>query len=202
MRDPSPFSPQRTLRTKKPYLPARCGPKVLLLLGFFLSIALDASGETYLTQEQALRLVLPDRCQQPRHDPKPISAELHALLRANGVDRPEMSEAHFFVCDPSDSQPRRAALIDSEIGKHLPMTYIVGFTTTGAVSRVELMVFRETYGSQVRAPEFMQQFTDAHSPAALEIGQGIHHVTGATLSSRGITRGVRRALMLWRSFYG
>jgi len=175
---------------------------VLLLLSSFLIAISNALGETYLTQEQALGLVLPERCRQPRHDPKAISAEIHARLEAEGADRKDMAEAHFFVCEAGDEQPQRVALIDSEIGKHLPMTYIVGFTPAGTVSRVELMVFRETYGSQVRAPEFMNQFTNAHSPATLEIGGGIQHVTGATLSSRGITRGVRRALILWKFFYG
>ena len=180
-----------------------------VIAGFFVAFALsvgnglpvDVAAQTFLTQDQALTLVFPPEC-KAEHDPRTLSAQHHDLLRAQSADRDDMEKAHFFICRNQAGEPRHFALIDSEIGKHLPMTYIVGITPTGAVSRVELMVFRETYGSQVRQRSFMQQFTDARGADTLQVGETIQHVTGATLSSRGIARGVRRALLLWKHFYG
>ena len=64
----------------------------------------------------------------------------------------------------------------------------------GAVLGVEIMDYRETYGYEVRDAKWRQQFTGKTAAAPLKLDADIKNISGATLSSRHITDGVKRLL--------
>ncbi len=165
-----------------------------------LSATSVADAEVYLTKDQALRSVLGIACEQ-RYDPQVISPDLRSDLIARGIWGEGRESAHFFLCS-SSGVISGYALIDSEVGKHLPITYIVGISATGSVTKVELMVFREIRGWEVRESRFMAQFAEKKASDRLVIGETISNVSGATLSAQAIAKGVRRALLMWQYFYG
>lgn len=88
------------------------------------------------------------------------------------------------------------ALLDEEMGQHLPISYAVKFSPRGAVERHEVMVYRERYGDEVRDPRFSQQFTGKTAADSLRPGEDVIAVSGATISSRAMALGVRRGLVL------
>src|SRR5947207_2412224 len=49
-------------------------------------------------------------------------------------------------------------ILDRVLGKHEMITYAVAMTPDGAVKRVEILEYRETYGGEVRNPAWRQQF--------------------------------------------
>lgn len=138
---------------------------------------------------------------QVQYEPKPLSSELIEKLDKLSLLGETQKEAHFFTCR-KNAQISAYALIDSEVGKHLPITYIVGITNAGQVSRVEIMVFREEIGWEVRERGFLQQFENKQVSDKLKLGDTIRNISGATISSRSLTKGVKRALFLWQNFYG
>lgn len=173
---------------------------ILLFLIIALASLESASAEVYLTKDQALDLVLGRDCQ--RHaDPRAISEELKEELVEQRLWGEDSETAFFFVCTRNDVVASYA-LIDNEIGKHLPITYIVGISPDGKVTKVEVMVFREVRGWEVREKKFVEQFKDKSSTDELRVGRQIANISGATLSSIALTKGVRRALHLWKHFYG
>lgn len=87
-------------------------------------------------------------------------------------------------------------VVDEVIGKHEFITYAVGLTKEGAVRGVEIMDYRESYGGQVRDPKWRAQFFGKTKAAPLELDRDIKNISGATLSSRHISDGVRRVLAL------
>lgn len=167
---------------------------------FLLLLPAIARAEVYLTKEQALNLILGEDVEQV-YQPKIISEELKAELRKQGVFREDLTQAHFFI-GQKDGKTLGYALIDNEVGKHLPITYIVGINPAGSVTRVEMMVFREVRGWEARERRFMRQFEGKKQDDDIDIGSGLINVTGATLSSSAISRGVSRALIIWKYFYG
>lgn len=169
-------------------------------MAVFLAFAAPARAEVYLTKEQALALVLGADCEQS-YEPRPIDSALNGQLEERGLLGERKDQSHFFVAK-RNGQIAGYALIDSEVGKHLPITYIIGFTPTGQVSRVEMMVFREVRGWEARERRFMAQFEGKGATDRLQVGAGLKNVTGATLSSRAIAKGVQRGLFLWQHFYG
>ena len=84
--------------------------------------------------------------------------------------------------------------IDQVLGKHEFITYAVGIDATGKVAGIEILEYRESYGSQVRKPEWRDQFKGKTLKSPLKLDSDIKNLSGATLSSAHITAGVRRIL--------
>jgi Na+-translocating ferredoxin:NAD+ oxidoreductase RnfG subunit len=89
-------------------------------------------------------------------------------------------------------------IVDRVLGKHEMITYAVALTPDGAVKRIEILEYRETYGGEVRNERWRQQFVGKRFGAPLKLGADIKNISGATLSSRHISDGVRRLLVTWQ----
>ncbi len=88
------------------------------------------------------------------------------------------------------------ALIDEALGQYMPITYAVKFSPKGEVERMEIMAYLEKYGSEVRDDRFRRQFVGKTVTDPLILGNDVVVVSGASISSRSLTTGVRRALFL------
>jgi Na+-translocating ferredoxin:NAD+ oxidoreductase subunit G len=88
------------------------------------------------------------------------------------------------------------AVIDDELGLHQPITFATRLSSRGVVDRVEIMVYREPRGDEVRDPRFRKQFEGKTAADPLRIDRDIDAVSGATISSASLATGVRRAAIL------
>lgn len=88
------------------------------------------------------------------------------------------------------------AIIDDERGQHQPITFAVLIGPDGAMQRLEVMVYREAYGDEVREPRFRSQFKGKTASDPVKHGQDIVAVAGATISSKAMAAGARRALIV------
>lgn len=88
------------------------------------------------------------------------------------------------------------AVVDEEKGQHEPITFGVKLDARGAVERLEIMVYREGYGSEVREQRFRDQYQGKRSSDRIRTGEDIVAVSGATISSKALSVGVRRAVAL------
>lgn len=91
---------------------------------------------------------------------------------------------------------RGIALIDEEIGQHMPITFGVLVGTDGAAERIEVLVYREAYGDEVRGHRFTRQLEGKRSTDRLRVGDDIDAISGATISAHSLVRGVKRCLVL------
>jgi Na+-translocating ferredoxin:NAD+ oxidoreductase RnfG subunit len=89
-------------------------------------------------------------------------------------------------------------ILDQVLGKHDSITYAVALSPDGVVKRIEILEYRETYGGEVRNAAWRQQFVGKHFGSQLKLGADIKNISGATLSSRHITDGVRRLLIMYQ----
>lgn len=85
-------------------------------------------------------------------------------------------------------------IVDEVIGKHETITYAVGLNADGSVKQIEIMEYRESYGYQVRNPEWRKQFVGKSAAAPLKLDEDIRNISGATLSCRHVTDGIKRVL--------
>lgn len=85
-------------------------------------------------------------------------------------------------------------LVDEVIGKHEFIPIAVAIDRSGAVRGIEILEYRESYGDGVRDAGWRAQFTGKRHGAALSLGGDIRNISGATLSSRHVTDGVKRLL--------
>ena len=87
-----------------------------------------------------------------------------------------------------------AMFVDKVLGKHEFITYAVGLTASGQVKGIEIMDYRETYGGQIRDASWRDHFVGKSAADAVKLETDIPNISGATLSSRHVTDGVRRLL--------
>jgi len=85
-------------------------------------------------------------------------------------------------------------IVDEVIGKHELITYAIGLELDGRVRQIEVMDYRESYGYEIRNPNWRRQFAGKRHADAIALEGDIRNITGATLSCRHVTEGVRRVL--------
>src|SRR2546426_8892367 len=79
------------------------------------------------------------------------------------------------------------AVIQETIGKHRPITYLVGVTPDGKVSDIEVLVYRESKGSEVRMKRFNSHYEGKTVLEPIRINKDIINITGATVSVRSVS---------------
>jgi hypothetical protein len=90
-------------------------------------------------------------------------------------------------------------LVDQVIGKHELITYALGVDASGKVRGVEILEYRENYGQEIRSVAWRRQFTGKSAADPLRLEEDIQNISGATLSCRHVTEGIRRLLALYES---
>jgi len=165
----------------------------------FTAAAAPARAEVYLTESQALGVILGDKA-IVRHEQKSLDAELRRKLEQSSNLRFPESTVTFFIA-AQDGKPAKYAVVMNEIGKTEPITFMVGMSPEGKVTEVVIMEFRENRGWEVKEKRFLNQFRDKSARNAIRIDEDIINYTGATLSSKAVARGVKKALLLLDAFY-
>ena len=149
-----------------------------------------AHATVYLTLDEAQQALLPGVALTPM--PVRLSDEQKAAIgKVSGV-----------AVRNAEQRVWRAAsgeffIVDEVIGKHEYITYAAALGGDGAVRGIEIMEYRESYGYEVRDPEWRRQFVGKKSGATLTLDGDIKNIGGATLSCRHITDGVKRLLALY-----
>jgi H+/Na+-translocating ferredoxin:NAD+ oxidoreductase subunit G len=93
-----------------------------------------------------------------------------------------------------NAKPLGTVWFDQVIGKHELIDYVVAISTDGKVAQVEIVEYREHYGGQVRGRTWLDQFKGKAKQDSLKLGSDIHNISGATMSCRHVTEGVKRVL--------
>ena len=133
-------------------------------------VSSSAYATTYLTIEQAQRVIFPG-----------IS---FAATGQPGIWR--ASNGAYFI-------------VDRVVGKHEFITVAVGINAGGTVKQIEIMDYRESYGYEVRDAPWRAQFVGKSASSPLQLNADIKNISGATLSSKHVTDGVKRILQKYES---
>ena len=88
-------------------------------------------------------------------------------------------------------------IVDKVIGKHEFITYATAISPEGNVLGIEIMDYRETYGGEVNEAHWKQHFIGVNKHSPLSLQEDIPNISGATLSCRNVTNGVKRLLALY-----
>jgi Na+-translocating ferredoxin:NAD+ oxidoreductase RnfG subunit len=155
--------------------------------------------EVFLTEDEALKLTFP-KSERIRKDLIRLTPEKKVQVEERiGWKFPE--EVFEVYIGETGTQIDGYALIQNTIGKHKPMTYMVGVDHTGHVLNVELLVFRESRGSEVRTKRFNVQYEGKTVSDPVRLNKDIINISGATMSVRSFSAGVKRVLVLVDEFY-
>ena len=162
--------------------------------------AVPCYATTYLTIEQAQKICFANAMQFVAADVKLTPEQMKAIEKDSGVrvrlDTQKVWRAIF--TDGHQGEKCLGWVIQDEVlGKHEFIQWVLALNADGSVRQIEILDYRETYGYQIRDEKWREQFTGKQHGAKLKLDDDIKNISGATLSSRHITDGVKRLL----SFY-
>lgn len=165
----------------------------------FLTEQEMSMAEVYLNEEESLKIMFP-KSERVRKDFIKLTSEKKSLIEDRiGWKFPEES-FEVYIGETGD-QIDGYAVVQNTIGKHKPMTYMVGVDNRGHVSDIELLVFRESRGSEVRQKRFNAQYEGKSVLDPVRINKDIINISGATMSVRSMSAGIKRVLVLIDEFY-
>lgn len=158
--------------------------------GIVISAGAPGYATVYLTVEQAQETIFPGEIFTPipltlsEEQKKEIKKRTGVPVRVKEQKIWQTSSGGFLI-------------VDEVLGKHEFITYAVGINPDGSVRQIEIMDYRESYGYEIRNESWRQQFSGKTSAAKLELNKDIKNISGATLSCRHITDGVKRVLAIY-----
>lgn len=155
--------------------------------------------EVFLSEEEAVKLMFPKSERIKKDILRVPTDKKMAIEERIGWKFPE--DAFEVFIGETGTQIDGYALVQNTIGKYKPMTYMVGVDNTGHVLNVELLVFRESRGSEVRTKRFNAQYEGKTVLDPVRINKDIINISGATMSVRSMSAGIKRALVLVDEFY-
>ena len=176
---------------------------VLLISLMVLTVGAEEEEEyverVFLTKKQGLKLAFPGIKKFKKKKIWLTDSQRDAIRNILGSQTKynERRVTYYFGLGEGD-KPVGAMVIGNEIGRSYPITFMVVINMDGTVKDVEIMVYREPHGWEVRFESFMSQFFGRDSTDPFD---NINNITGATLSVRSMTRGVRKAVTEYRVIF-
>ena len=170
------------------------GWSALFSVAALAASATPAIASDYLTTEQAQRALFPGAAAFTPAGVTLTGAQLAQIKKISGTPQRTATPAIWKV-----SQSGHLVgwvLIDQVIGKHEFITYATGIAVDGSVTGVEIMRYLESYGGQVTNPKWRGRFRGKKLADKFKLNVDIPNISGATLSSRNVTDGVKRLLAL------
>ena len=152
--------------------------------------------QVYLTKKEAFEIAFPgaDAIKKEKHWLTEDETQAIGKLCLQTI-----KEIRFtFYYGIKNDKPTGYMLIDNIIGKSFPITFMTVLNTDGTVRDVEIMVYREPQGWEVRNKSFRRQFYGKDSSSD---SRDILSISGATLSVNAIKRGVYKAMAAYKVLY-
>ena len=158
--------------------------------GTFLSYA-----EDLITTDEALRKIYR---QADQFEPQDFDLSQEQVRAVETQAQITFAGSHStqirFYTVQKDGRVLGFAFEDTVIGKWGPIHYLTGLNPDGSVAQVIVLDYQEIRGRPVAKKRFLRQYEkkSIHDPVTLR--KDIDGVTGATISSRSLTDGIRKLL--------
>ena len=127
----------------------------------------------------------------------PLTRDDLALVREQ-CQQPWLSDTVDLLMATNPDGNRGYAVADEVRGKDQLITYLVTVSPDLAVKEVEIITYRESYGGEVRNKAWREQFHGKTPDDKLLPKREIRNISGATISARAITLGVKKILCTLR----
>ncbi len=157
-----------------------------------LVFALTAGGKEGSQSGKALRRAFPDAEHIDKKTVLVLSEQREKIESVTGVESADRTFSYYEA--RKADQDLGYAVIARGSGKSGKFKYMVVITPEGRIEKVEILEYKGTRGAGIKQEQFLAQFRGKATNDRLKLLTDIDAVTGATVSSRALTEGVREAL--------
>ena len=175
-------------------------PEPVLLcsvLVFLLCVSLSCA-EELIPVDQALRQIYPKATGFEREAFVLTADQIKAVEEKSGVTfgMDHSANIQMYVAREND-RVLGYAFEDIIIGKWGPIHYLAGLGPNGDVLEVVVLDYQEIRGRPIAKKRFLRQYKDKSIRDPVRLRNDIDGITGATISSRSMTDGVRKLLYVF-----
>ena len=175
------------------------GSKMLNVLKYLGVVALisvlgsgTAAAERYLTIADAQRLCFPRADRFDAGTVRFSSEQKKTIERKTGI--PVRNSGNKFWTAWGGTNLLGVLVLDVVLGKHEMIDYVAAIAPDGKILQVEILEFRESHGGQIRGDKWRDQFKGKTAAAPFRLNEDIYNISGATISCRHVTGGIKRVL--------
>ena len=155
----------------------------------------EALAQVRLTQQQALRLAFPEPAVIERRTAFLNEGQLERVRELAGSDVSVDDRVITYYLGERSGRPLGVAYFDVHRVRTLPEVLMIVVDPDGEIERIEVLKFSEP--PEYEAPAgWLDQFDGKDLSDGLSTKGSIVNITGATLTSRAVSRAARRALAL------
>jgi Na+-translocating ferredoxin:NAD+ oxidoreductase RnfG subunit len=158
------------------------------------AVAPQCVAAKYMTVEQSRAMIFPFADEFVARPVQLTPEQMQEIDRRSGVEGRSPTQ-HIWQA-LAKGKPMGWFFVDQVIGKKELITYALGINPDGSVQQVQIIEYLEVYGSQVRYPNWRDQFVGKTVKSPLRLDEDIANISGATLSARHLTDGIKRLLFL------
>lgn len=163
-----------------------------VVLFVFACSVTGALAERYLTVDEARKLCFPAADSFQEQTVRFTEAQKKAVQKRSGVKVRNLGNRVHLA--RQGTNVLGVMVVDHVLGKHEIIDYAVAISATGTVAQVEILEYRESHGMEVRGEKWREQFKGKSSDAQLRLNDDIYNISGATISCRNVTEGIKRVL--------
>jgi len=177
------------------------------VLGQAVSLSFRMETEVYAevlaTLEEALRTLMPEAVEVKREVHVLTPGQILSVSETAGValDPETDREFYFFIGRSRDGEITGYVGADSVLGKWGRIHYMLLLDAAGTVKDVIVLEYQEKRGRPVARKRFLKQFFGKTAADEISLRKDIRGVTGASISSRGMTDGIRKMVHLFHELY-
>ena len=163
---------------------------MILLLS--LAIAELSRAERYLTVADAQKVCFPKATRFEERTFRLTPDQIEVIEKKSGIKvrRPLVRAWFAHQSEALDG----VMFLDHVLGKHELIDYVVALSIDGKVRQVEILEYRESHGGEICNSKWRAQFRGKSASSPLRLNGDIYNISGATMSCRHVTEGIKRLL--------
>jgi Na+-translocating ferredoxin:NAD+ oxidoreductase RnfG subunit len=159
--------------------------------------------EVLITVDQALKTFFPKADEIQKEIITLTPEQKQRIETEAGVTLdPDFDQKFYFYAGKQDGKITGYAAANAVNGKWGPIYYMIQISPQGEIQDAMVLAYEEKRGRPVAKNRFLKQFFGKTKNNSLTLMKDIRGVTGATISSRGMTNGIRKLLHIFEMVYG
>ncbi|MBI5144460.1 MAG: FMN-binding protein [Candidatus Omnitrophica bacterium] len=162
----------------------------------------EVYAEVFCTADQCVKIMFPD-AQNVKKEVKALTdGEKRLISKAAGIEfDPELDKEYNFYIAEKNGQVIGYTVEDTVKGKWGPIRYMAALDPAGKIRDVIVMELVERRGRPVKERRFLDQFVGKDIASPIKLNKDVKGVAGATISSRGMSNGVRKLVYVFNELY-
>ncbi len=157
-----------------------------------LFVANQSRAERYLTSDEAKKLCFPqaDRFEERIHQ---FTVEQKKVIEKQSGQPVRLRGQRYWIAHQG-TNILGLLVADHVLGKHEIIDYAIALAPDGKVLQIEILEYRESHGYEIRGAKWREQFKGKSTQDKFRLNGDIYNISGATISCRNVTDGIKRVL--------